>query len=374
MFGITQEQVQPLSISDKQSTDDMRDGEVIQNLPDKLGQVISYIHTVIFETYSEYDTNSIQKQKYHRIFAILAVFCGSVAIILAILQVFLRSLSYEVDTEFVKIFELISFSVAVIAVGVAIGSQQHKGWLRKRYLAEQYRSLKFRALIHPFLWCASKRSWNDRFTRWKEQFYEKVTLLKKAEKATIEKCVLSDEIYPPSYDITNCSFEAPYLKSLVEYYQKKRLSTQISYFKSRALYFESINTSTAWIPNFCFIASVVCAGGHFGIDFGIDFFLISSTPILNFISSILLLLTLLFPIFAISARTLRSSIEVSRSAALYQSKSKALEHFNVRLDEELSKDITQWAEILKILWQCENFFENENREWLRMMNEAEWFI
>ena len=176
-----------------------------------------------------------------------------------------------------------------------IESQQHKGWLKKRYFAERCRSLKFRALIHPYLWCASKRSWNDRFTLWKEQFNEKFVLLKKTEITPIEKCVLTDEIYPPSYDITNCSFEGPYLKSLVEYYQKKRLSKQISHFKSRALYFESINTSTAWIPNFCFIASVVCAAGHFGIDF----FLISKYPDLYRISSILLLLTLLFPIFAI---------------------------------------------------------------------------
>ena len=354
----------------KQSIDDMRDGKDIYQLPEPLGQVISYIHTALFEKYSEYDSNSIQKQKYHKIFAILAVFFGSVAIILSILQVFLRSLSVEVDTEFVKIFELVSFSIAVIAVGVALGSQQHKGWLQKRFLAERCRSLKFRALIHPYLWCASERSWNDRLTLWKKQFNEKIILLKKTEKISIEKFVLSDEIYPPSYDITNCSFEVPYLKYLLEYYQKKRLSTQISYFKSRALYFESINTSTAWIPNFCFIASVVCAAGHFGIDF----FLISKYPDLYRISSILLLLTLLFPIFAIGTRTLRSSIEVSRSAALYQSKSSALEHFNVRLNEELTKNIIQWAEILKILWQCENFFENENREWLRMMNEAEWFI
>ncbi len=32
MFGVTQESVQHLSISDKQSIDDMRDGEDIQEL------------------------------------------------------------------------------------------------------------------------------------------------------------------------------------------------------------------------------------------------------------------------------------------------------------------------------------------------------
>jgi hypothetical protein len=370
MSKIFQESVIPSSNNDKKFIDDMRDGEDIRTLPDPLGRVISFIHTTIFEIYSEYDTISIQKQKYHKICATLAVFFGSVAIILAILQVFLRSPSIEVDTEFVKIFELVSFSIAAIAVGVAIGSKQHKGWLQKRYFAERYRSLKFRSLIHPYLWCASTRSWNDRFVQWKDQFNEKVTLLKKAENTSLDNCILSDEIDPPSYDSTRCTFEEHYLKSVVEYYQKKRLSTQINYFKKSASYFESVNTSTEWIPNFCFIVSVVCAAGHFGIDF----FVSSKNLGITFISSILLLLTLLFPIFAIGARTLRSSIEVSRSAALYQSKSKALEHFDVQLNEEIAKEPIQWPDILKILWQCENFFENENREWLRMMNDAEWFI
>jgi hypothetical protein len=352
----------------------MRDGEDISTWPDALGHVISHIHGELFETYSKYDTISLQKQRYHKIFAYFAVLFGTTAILLAIFQVTLRLSLLENErvlenVDIVKYFELFSLSIAVLAVSIAVGSHQHKGWLKKRFLAEQCRSLKFRALIHPFLWCSSKRSWEDRYTQWKERFNEKAALLKEAREPSIEECIKSDEINAPPPDITKCSFEAVYIRSLVDYYQKKRLLAQIAYFKERAFYFESINKSTGWIPNFCFIASVECAAGHFGIEL-----LNSPNPSLTFISSILLLLTLLFPIFAIGARTLRSSIEVSRSDALYQSKSRALEHFNMRLDEELLKEFIQWGEILKILWQCENFFENENREWLRMMNEAEWFI
>jgi len=354
--------------------DDMRDGEDISTWPDALGHVISHIHKELFKTYSKYDTISLQKQRFHKIFAYSAVLFGTTAILLAIFQVSLRLSLCEnklvpENVDIVKYFELFSLSIAVLAVGIAVGSHQHKGWLKKRFLAEQCRSLKFRALIHPFLWCSSKRSWEDRYTHWKERFNEKAALLKEAGEPSIEECIKSDEINAPPPDITKCSFEGVHLRSLVDYYQKKRLLAQIAYFKERALYFESINKSTGWIPNFCFIASIECAAGHFGIEL-----INSPNPSLKFISSILLLLTLLFPIFAIGARTLRSSIEVSRSDALYQSKSMALEHFNLRLDEELLKEFIQWGEILKILWQCENFFEDENREWLRMMNEAEWFI
>ena len=356
--------------------DDMKDGEDISNLPDTLGQVISYIHAALYETYSKYDTVSIQKQNYHKMFAFFAIIFGAVAIILSIFQVFLKLLQLENNieilngVEFVKNFELGSFFIAVLAVGIAFKSHQHKEWLKKRFFAEQCRSLKFRALIHPFLWCDSKGSWEERYMKWKEHLNEKIASLKKSDELSIEECMKNDEINAPPPDTANCSFEVQYLKSLVDYYQKKRLLTQIAYFKERACYFESINKSTGWIPNFCFIASIECAAGHFGVER----FLVPLSSSFSFISESLLLLTLLLPIFAIGTRTLRSSIEVSRSDALYHSKSQALEHFNMRLKEELSKDIIPWREILKVLWQCENFFENENREWLRMMNEAEWYI
>ena len=48
---------QHLSILDKESIDDMRDGEDIGSLPYPLGQIITYIHTALFEKYSEYDTS-----------------------------------------------------------------------------------------------------------------------------------------------------------------------------------------------------------------------------------------------------------------------------------------------------------------------------
>ena len=105
-----------------------------------------------------------------------------------------------------------------------------------------------------------------------------------------------------------------------------------------------------------------------------DFFFLPDNPGLQFFSSSFLLLTLVFPIFAIGTRTLRSSIEVSRSAVLFRTKAQALERFRRQLDEELSQNTVQWAKIITILWQCEDFFENENREWLRMMSEAEWFL
>ena len=350
--------------------DDMRDGKDIHQWPEPLGQVISYVHASLYEVYAEYDIDSIKKQSYHKIFSFLAVFFGSSAMVLAIFQVFLGSLGFTIETEPVKMFELMAFFIALIAVGVALGSRWHKDWLKKRFLAEQCRSLKFRSLIHPYLWCASNKSWNDRFSLWKERFNTKVAKVIKADEVSLEEYLSGDEITTAPPGSPGCSVDVPYLEMLVDYYQKKRIITQIAYFKNRAHYFESINMRTGWIPDFCFIAGVVCAGALFGIGF----FISENDPALHFFSSILLLLTLILPVFAIGARTMISSIEVSRSATLFHAKCIALENFNVRLSEELSRDTIQWVEIMKILWQCEYFFEIENREWLRIMNDAVWFL
>jgi hypothetical protein len=350
--------------------DDMRDGEDLQKLPEPLQQALSYIHNGLFGPYTVHNNLSLKKQRAHRIFSCLAVFCGSAAIILAILQVFLRSASVDIGEASLRIFELVSFSVAVIAVGVAVGSNMHKEWLKQRYLAEQYRSLKFRALIHPDLWCVAGNTFAERFEHWKGHFNRKVSEVKKTNEQTLEICKTSDEISRPIRDMSRCAFDGTTMAALVHYYATNRLSSQQTYFKKRLDYFETIERSTGWIPNFCFIASIFCAAVHFGTDF----FFLPSNPGLQIFSYSFLLLTLVFPIFAIGTRTLRSSIEVSRSAVLFRAKAQALERFSKQLDDELRQNTVQWAKIITILWQCEGFFENENREWLRMMSEAEWFL
>lgn len=420
---------------------DVRDDEEVQNRQGPLGLVISYIDkSELPGIHSNFSKISTEKQRNHKILSLLAIFFGSVAIFLSILQVFLESISLNIDMDFVRLFvwffiflsisvvvislvieyiqknrlnlsylsiffgfvaiilailqvflgpqsvkinmefirlfirffELISISIAISAVGVALFYRQHKEWLKKRFLAEQCRSEKFRALIYPSLWYSSE-SWDSRFALWKKYFDKKVTSLEKLDHDTLEMCLVSDKIDASSYNANLNSIQEADIRSLVDYYQQNRLVRQINYYNDRAEYFDSINW-TRWIPDFCFIGSIIFVACHFCIDFGIDFSLLQPNPEFRLLSSVSLMLTLMLPILALSSRTLRSSIEVSRSAALFRAKSNALIAFNNQLGEELSRENIRWDGILKILWECENFFENENREWLRMMHEAEWFI
>lgn len=184
-----------------QPIDDMRDGGDIHQWEYPLGLVIAYVHASLFEIYSGYDQKAMGHQKNHKLFSGIAVFFGTIAIILAIVQVFFQayvhSTSFAVSPESLMLFEKGSFLTAIMAIGVGFGSRWHKGWLKQRYLAEQCRSLKFRALIHPYLAFSSEEAWADRFAKWKTRFDEEVALLIKKERSTLDEILLTDKINAP---------------------------------------------------------------------------------------------------------------------------------------------------------------------------------
>jgi cytochrome bd-type quinol oxidase subunit 2 len=168
MAEVVEKKGQYLSGPDRQPLDDMRDGKDIRQWPEPLGTVISHIHTTLFENYSGYDTESIEHQKRHKTCSILAVLFGSIAIEIAIIQVFLTAQRIEKFNEYLKIIELISFCLALLAVSIAVLSHWQKKWLKKRFMAEQYRSLKFRAFLQPDLYCKSDKVWEERLIQWRK--------------------------------------------------------------------------------------------------------------------------------------------------------------------------------------------------------------
>jgi hypothetical protein len=258
----------------------------------------------------------------------------------------------------------------VIAVIVAVGSHYHKGWLKKRYMAEQYRSLKFRSLLQPALYCSLQQMWEERLAAWKNWLNTEKILKENVEKNELKDCIESDTISSPPPDLSGCGFDEGYLNELVHYYQAKRLKIQIDYFEKRASDLESWDKFPRRVVSACFILSVFFLFGHYIIDLTF----LKNTAWMEDISGFFLLCVLLLPILALSFRTFRSSSESARSASLFRSKRNALMDFNECLIEENRKKIRDWPQIINIIWECENYLENENREWLRIMFEAEWFI
>jgi len=364
-----------LSRPDQQPLDDMRDGKDIRQWPEPLGMVISHIHATLFEDYSGYDTESIKDQDRHKKYSFFAVLFGSTAIEIAIIQVFLTAQGVENFNEYLKIIELVSFCLAFLAVSIAVLSHWHKEWLKKRFMAEQYRSLKFRAFLQPVLYCKSDMPWEERMVQWKDWLNTGKELIEKENLKDLQDVVENETISQPPPDISGCNFDEKYLTEFIRYYYDKRLKTQIDYFEARAIQLEGMDDLPRRVVSACFILSVFFLFGHYIIDFMINFPFFSKTQsFFHGFSLILLLLTLLIPILALTFRTLRSSNEVARSASLFRSKRNALKEFEIQLHEETKENKYSWSKILYIIWECENNLQKENREWLRIMNDAEWFI
>jgi hypothetical protein len=74
------------------------------------------------------------------------------------------------------------------------------------------------------------------------------------------------------------------------------------------------------------------------------------------------------PVLGAGIRTLHTASEGRRNAIRFQAKYYTLE----KLREEL-QGVSDADTAFRLLWQCERLMDNEHREWLRLMIEAEWF-
>jgi exonuclease VII small subunit len=80
------------------------------------------------------------------------------------------------------------------------------------------------------------------------------------------------------------------------------------------------------------------------------------------------------PVLGSCFRLLRSAFEYSRNTARFRAKYRALEQLISKLEVALGQaDTFTTEEIVRYMWKGELLLENEHREWLRLMKQAEWF-
>jgi len=351
--------------------DDMLDGRDIHQQPEQFGQVISYIHTSLYEDYLLHDSKAMHQQKLHRWVSLIAIVSGTTAILLSLAGIFFEAKRIDFPKRYFDLIVLVAFLIAFF-VGIIASriSRPHEHWLLERFCAEEYRTLKFRALLQSSLFCSNEKPWNDRYILWKTWFDGEARAAKNTIKKSVQNCIEGDTVSPPSPDTSGCSFDEGYLKDLIKYYIGKRLETQISYFDKRADELERQDNRFRLIFKLFFILGSVFVLFQLIINNTI----LKSYAIFQILNIIILLIILILPIFIFAVRTLRSSTEVTRSASLYRAKRNALVDFRSRLSTEIERGPHNGEVIVKILWECENHLEGVNREWFRIMKEAEWTV
>jgi hypothetical protein len=332
----------------------------------RLKGALNYIEQKVVPVWKEADGLAIKHQSRHRKLAKVAIFTGTSAIFFAVIQM---AVARQIPS-FVTVtltLEILAVLTGVVAVVIGIRSKGDKIWLAERNRAERLRMLKFQALG----WASFL---NNDLAKWTQEVDDHLSKL--------DHHLLMDEVnqWTQEYQSTNeiivpvAITNDDNLNAVSGYYLVKRLKFQAKYFEKQSK--KHVRAALPWrhlsLP--IFIASTICVLIHFLSGW----LIIQLTPpgsenlryFLEGIEIWSLALAAIIPVLGLSTRVWLGAFEPHRSANLYNCKLNAV--FDIM--ERMSRPDPDAASVIKYINEGESLFENEHREWLRLMFETEWML
>lgn len=343
------------------SVDEMTDTAEEQRRWPALQEALALCEDTVNKVYRTADTEAQRCQRHHNLITRLAALCGTVAVLLAILQ--LSSFAGEYGFLQVSV-EFIAALIALFAVVLGLVAAFQRRYLLERHKAERYRLLKFGFLIDPALHGDHETGGKRRMERLSRDIVEVAAQTHQGLDTWVSR-----EDVPRMPSETSASQHT--LSSLVEYYLLKRLNQQITYFSQASRHIRGEHIIRQ-LPVWLFFVSVLCAFAHFALaiyergEASKAHANVSTEH--GFVGELLIVLAASLPVIGAGIRTLHTASERRRNTIRFQAKAFALD----RLRQELARE-RDAAAIFRLLWQCEQIMDAEHREWLRLMIEAEWF-
>lgn len=332
----------------------------------KLKEAIVYLQENLFPIWQVADRKAMLHQSRHMLLAKITILAGTCAVLFAIIQMAVVQ-HIPAFVEIGLFLEIISVVAGIIAVSVGLRTKGDKKWLCERNRAERLRMLKFKSLGWGFLW-------NDNLTEWQKTMDTKLENLKNPQ--SIEQMrqwtALDKTRLRKKYNALNS--EELTLSALSLYYGIKRLNFQASYFNST--YKRLRKASLPWrnlsLP--VFIISTIFVLIHFISGWFISSAEVSSNhDALNIWMGIeiwSLALAAIIPVAGLGSRVWLGAFEPHRSANLYECKhNTVLEIYN-----NMTLENSEFETLSNSIIRAETLFENEHREWLRLMLETEWML
>jgi len=262
--------------------------------------------------------------------------------------------------------EALAVLAGFIAVGIGLKTQGDKKWLCERYRAERLRMLKFKSLAWEEFATGDHRAWETRLEA-------RVKALSPPATAATVKAWLQDDERPGDAVVpVPEGLGARTWDVLRRYYCWKRLAFQREYFRDRAE--RHLGASKPWrnlsMPVYFtatgFVLAHFLAGGLLHFQVGGT----NAAPVWNSIEIWALALAATIPVVGLGARVWLGAFEPHRSANLFAAKHRTVVAMIERF-ESLGADAHKVREEIT---RSEAFFENEHREWLRLMLETEWML
>jgi hypothetical protein len=369
------------------AADEMYDGEEDLGAPGRLGEFLRFCEAKILRPYQEADHRALGNQKIHRRVILAAAWLTTATLLVTAFNTVFHDVIQR--TTWTLVAELVFASATAAVVYLGLRGHWQKKWLLDRYRAERYRLAKFELLTSASFWADGSTDWRPALE----------TELK--EIADLDDGKLDDEARKEQIarlpSLTDCAAVAPEdLDRLLSYYKRRRLVLQINYFEGVAHRKKSPWLLPFWLPAF-FFASMICVVVHLGLD------LIGRAPgahhseIREAGSMAFLFLSLTLPLVLSGMRLRHTANEVARNQNRSFARSEGLgkiakrlgglpEGLLVRVTETVVRRSTREllvstkiegpadaAFVFSHLALAEQILESDQREWLRLMLEAEWY-
>jgi hypothetical protein len=337
----------------------------------------------VVEAYRKADLTSHSYQIKRRLVVSVAAVCGMLAVLFAITQLTIFQLPGSVrwSLYWVRAAEILAVIAALIAVVVfGLRAALPTKWLLERERAERYRRLKFYFLIHPEIWGDAAP---EARRGWLRAQIARVESLDKEGLENWAKGVGSSEADPPEVP---AGVESETLTQLLDYYKEKRLCWQRDYFDYQARRRHFWESLTRHAPALFFFLSILAAMAHFlwelqlpelhgmltgmGVEGAPHAAARGETtsPAHEGAGIALIMLAACLPVIGAAIRTVRTAHEFGRNTLRFEAASNELKQLSRKLQDGTDPRVQ-----LEVCQGIENVLEEERREWMRLMIEAEWY-
>lgn len=353
----------PCAPGDSYSTDDM---EEWPSLPPGFGPPKEDLLNI----YRVADADAKKGLHDHRWAVGLSAGFGTSAVIVAIFELYLNK-----ETMGGALAESAFALLALVAVIIAIFAAWMPKWLLERHRAERCRFAKYRMLVQL---AAAGRDL-DALGVCLSDFKDQVRKIERLDEDDLEQFMQEDPV-PDDPPRVNRDFQVESkLRELTNHYVKQRLANQAKYFFTQSRKKSSVDGWVRMLPPVLFFGSILLAFIHFAIS-GYRHY--TDPPSANAAKesfhfwslNLLIVGAAALPVLGSGVRLLRSAFEYSRNTARFRAKYRALEQLISKVEVAIGQGNDFHAEdIVRYMWKGELLLENEHREWLRLMKEAEWF-
>ena len=347
------------------------------------------------QSFPVYDLKAQEQQRWHQRLVIAAAVTGSAAVLIAIVKLARPSL-FEPMNEAFNWFELIAAVLALMAVIIGLSAAFHTRWHLLRMKAEQYRFLKFQFLLHAAGWL--KRSEHER----REELRTLLAGIHALDKHHAHDWSQGVFTLVDDDPAVIAQADGSLTDDITRYFRERRIRGQRDYFTGQARKRRDAERNTWMIPPACFFLSIVCALASFVGHLTEEILehrnrptakaTASASPaatapassaanptldkpahdkpktLLGRIVLALMIGAAAFPVIGAMIRTIRTAFEFGRNANRFEGVARILNGVDRQLGVATSPAIK-----LELLREAEFVLQHENRSWMRLMIEAEWF-